>query len=106
LPTIPPFQNKNRVKNQPINGFIFNTPGLHPQAIFELIDLIREQASHSNSIWMTTHSESVVRQLKLNELWLVDKKKGRTQMKSAAAGSLQQADLAPLGVDEAWLSNS
>ncbi|HEW91741.1 MAG: ABC transporter ATP-binding protein [Candidatus Parabeggiatoa sp. nov. 3] len=80
--------------------------GLHPQAIFELIDLIREQASHSNSIWMTTHSESVVRQLKLNELWLVDKKKGRTQMKSAAAGSLQQADLAPLGVDEAWLSNS
>ncbi|MEK8021560.1 MAG: AAA family ATPase [Candidatus Parabeggiatoa sp.] len=79
--------------------------GLHPQAIFELIDLIREQASHSNPIWMTTHSESVVRQLKLNELWLVDKKKGRTQMKSAAAGRLQQADLAPLGVDEAWLSN-
>ena len=79
--------------------------GLHPQAIFELIDLIREQASHFSPIWMTTHSESVVRQLKLNELWLVDKKNGRTQMKSAAGGYLQQQDLAPLGVDEAWLSN-
>jgi len=79
--------------------------GLHPQAIFELIDLIREQTSPSNPIWMTTHSESVVRQLKLNELWLVDKKNGRTQMKSAASGRLQQPDLAPLGVEEAWLSN-
>jgi predicted ATPase len=78
---------------------------LHPQAIFELINLIREQSSHSNPIWMTTHSESVVRQLKLNELWLVDKKNARTQMKSAAGGRLQQQDLAPLGVDEAWLSN-
>jgi predicted ATPase len=79
--------------------------GLHPQAIFELIDLIREQASDSSPIWMTTHSESVVRQLKLNELWLVDKKNGKTQIKSAACGRLQQPDLAPLGVDEAWLSN-
>jgi len=79
--------------------------GLHPQAIFELIDLIREKTSYSNPIWMTTHSESVVRQLKLNELWLVDKKNGRTQIKSAASGRLQQPDLAPLCVDEAWLSN-
>ncbi len=79
--------------------------GLHPQAIFELIDLIREQSSHSNSIWMTTHSESVVRKLKLNELWLVDKKNARTQMKYAASGRLQQQDLAPLSIDEAWLSN-
>lgn len=78
---------------------------LHPQAIFELTDLIREQSSCSNPIWMTTHSESLVRQLKLNELWLVDKKNGQTQMKSAADGRLQQQDLAPLGIDEAWLSN-
>ena len=79
--------------------------GLHPQVIFEFIDLIREQASHKNPIWMTTHSESVVRQLQLDELWLVDKKEGKTQMKAAASGHLQQPDLAPLRVDEAWLSN-
>ena len=54
---------------------------------------------------MTTHSESVVRQLQLDELWLVDKKEGKTQMKAAASGHLQQPDLAPLRVDEAWLSN-
>ncbi len=77
--------------------------GLHPQAIFELINLIRDQAV--NPIWMSTHSESVVRQLKLDELWLVDKKNGKTQMKAAASGRLQQSDLAPLGMDEAWLSN-
>ncbi len=79
--------------------------GLHPQAIFDLIDLIREQTSYSNPIWITTHSESVVRQLKLNELWLVDKKNGLTHIKSAASGRLQQSDLVPLGVEEAWLSN-
>lgn len=79
--------------------------GLHPQVIFELIDLMRTQASNANPLWMTTHSESVVRRLQLDELWLVDKKEGRTQMKAAASGHLQQQDLAPLGVDEAWLSD-
>ncbi|KHD07444.1 hypothetical protein PN36_14170 [Candidatus Thiomargarita nelsonii] len=79
--------------------------GLHPQAIFEFIDFIRTQASISNPIWMTTHSESVVRQLQLDELWLTDKKNGITQVKAANCGRLQQEDLAPLGVDEAWLSN-
>jgi len=79
--------------------------GLHPQVIFEFIDLMRTQASNANPLWMTTHSESVVRRLQLDELWLVDKKEGRTQMKAAASGHLQQQDLAPLGVDEAWLSD-
>ncbi|WP_069472236.1 AAA family ATPase [Candidatus Marithrix sp. Canyon 246] len=46
--------------------------GLHPQAIFELINLIREQASHSSPIWVSTHSESVVRSLQLDEMWLVE----------------------------------
>ena len=45
--------------------------GLHPTAIRELIDLLREQATANQPIWMTTHSESVVRQLKLEELVLV-----------------------------------
>jgi len=40
----------------------------------------------------------------LSTTYEVDKKNGRTQMKFAAGGRLQQ-DLAPLGVDEAWLSN-
>ena len=79
--------------------------GLHPTAIRELIDLLREQATANQPIWMTTHSESVVRQLKLEELVLVDKVGGKTQMKIADGGNLSNKDLAPLGLDEAWLSN-
>ena len=79
--------------------------GLHPKAIRKLIDLMRQQASPKNPIWLTTHSESVVRALKLSELVLVDKIDGRTTMKSADDGNISQEDLAPLGLDEAWLSN-
>ena len=79
--------------------------GLHPKAIHELIDFMRQQASPENPIWLTTHSEAVVRALKLSELVLVDKVEGRTRMKPADAGNISQEDLAPLGLDEAWLSN-
>ena len=79
--------------------------GLHPKAIYELIGLMRHQASPENPIWLTTHSESVVRVLKLSELVLVDKVEGRTTMTSADSGNLSQEDLAPLSLDEVWLSN-
>ena len=79
--------------------------GLHPKAIRKLIDLMRQQASPENPIWLTTHSESVVRALKLSEFVLVDKIDGRTTMKLADDGNISQEDLAPLGLDEAWLSN-
>jgi len=79
--------------------------GLHPKAIRELIGLIRQQASPKNPIWLTTHSESVVRAARLEELVLVDKEGGRTTMKHADSGKLTQDDLFPLTLDEAWLSN-
>ena len=79
--------------------------GLHPKAIRELIDLMRQQATPENPIWLTTHSEAVVRALNLSELVLVDKIGGRTTMKLADAGNISQEDLAPLGLDEVWLSN-
>ena len=79
--------------------------GLHPKAIYELIDLMRQQASPENPIWLTTHSESVVRVLNLGELVLVDKIDGRTTMRSADEGNISQKDLAPLSLDEVWLSN-
>ena len=79
--------------------------GLHAKAIRELVDLMRQQASSEHPIWLTTHSESVVRSLELSELVLVDKVKGITTMKCADSGNLKQHDLAPLTVDEAWLTN-
>lgn len=79
--------------------------GLHPSAISEIVGFLRESASPSNPIWLTTHSESVVRQLQLEELVLVDKVAGRTCMKRADSGNLRQSDLANVGTDGAWLSN-
>ena len=79
--------------------------GLHAKAIRELVDMMRQQASPENPIWLTTHSESVVRALKLSELILVDKIDGRTTMKRADAVNLSEKDMGPLGLDEVWLSN-
>ena len=79
--------------------------GLHAKAIRELVDMMRQQASPKNPLWLTTHSESVVRALKLSELILVDKIDGRTTMKRADAVNLSEKNMTPLGLDEVWLSN-
>lgn len=87
---------------------LFEEPelGLHPKALHELINLIRNLATEEHiALWMTTHSEAIVRQLHLNELWLVDKKLGNTRIKHTAMGELTDDDLEPLDLDELWLSN-
>jgi len=79
--------------------------GLHPKAINELVGLIREYSRPESAILMSTHSEAVVRGLQLKELWLVDKQEGKTRMRNSAVQGLTDEDLAPLGLDKAWLSN-
>ena len=79
--------------------------GLHPLAIGQFIDFLREMADSTRPIWITTHSESVVRHLRLPELVLVDKKDGRTVMKQVASGNLDDADMDAFGMDKAWLAN-
>lgn len=39
--------------------------GLHPLAIGQFIDILRETADSTRPIWVTTHSESVIRNLEL-----------------------------------------
>jgi predicted ATPase len=75
--------------------------GLHPQAIMELINSFREQATYERPIWLTTHNEALVRCLKNDELWLVDKKHGLTQMKQ-----VQVVDKLVSSLDHAWLTNA
>jgi predicted ATPase len=75
--------------------------GLHPQAIMELVDGFREQATFECPIWVTTHNEALVRCLKNYELWLVDKKQGLTTMKQ-----VQVADKLVSSLDQAWLTNA
>jgi len=75
--------------------------GLHPKAIMELVKGFREHSTIESPIWLTTHSESVVRMLKDNELWLVDKKDGKTQI-----NPVRNIENLQLNLDEAWLSNA
>jgi predicted ATPase len=76
--------------------------GIHPKAIGELVQLMRENASLTHPLILTTHSESIVRHLNLDELWLVSKEEGRTQLKSVTDSQVNKADI-PL--DTAWLTN-
>ncbi len=75
--------------------------GLHPKAIIQLVQTFRERATLESPIWVTTHNESVIRCLKNNELWLVDKKAGVTQMKP-----VREYDASHLPLDQAWLCNA
>ena len=76
--------------------------GIHPKAIAELCALMRDNASLQHPVFVTTHSESVVRASRADELWLVNKIDGRTVFKNAAKNSVISDDL---NLDQAWLMN-
>lgn len=76
--------------------------GIHPKAIAQLVELMRANASPEHPVFVTTHSESVVRASNKDELWLVNKVDGKTEMKNAGA---QVGDLGDLNLDKAWLMN-
>ena len=76
--------------------------GLHPKAISELIGFIREHASPHHPIILTTHSESVVRGLELEELYFVSKSQGKTQIKDVRKSGV---DKNKIPLDTAWLTN-
>lgn len=76
--------------------------GIHPKAITELVALMRHNATAEHPVFVTTHSESVVRASTKEELWLVNKTDGQTQVKNAAK---QCGDLGDLNLDKAWLMN-
>ena len=77
--------------------------GLHPKAIGELVSFMREHASHYHPIILTTHSESVVRELELDELFFVSKENGKTQIKSVKDSGV---DKNKIPLDTAWLTNT
>lgn len=76
--------------------------GLHPKGIEALVDLMRQNASIEHPVFVTTHSESLVRASTVSELWLVNKVDGKTVAKNAAQSS---AALDGLNLDTAWLMN-
>jgi predicted ATPase len=76
--------------------------GIHPKAIGELVLLMRENASAEHPIFLTTHSESIVRQLNTAELYLVSKVDGKTEVSPA---ELAGVDKTQIPLDTAWLTN-
>jgi predicted ATPase len=75
--------------------------GLNPKVVRELVGFFRyacEEKGHY--IWVNTHSQTLLAELKEEELIIVDKKKGETQIKQFKKG-----DFYGLRADEALLTN-
>ena len=75
---------------------------LNPYVVKELVNFFRtacEEKGHY--IWLNTHSQTLVRELKPEELILVDKTKGATQIKQ-----LKNKTFENLKMDDAWLTNT
>ncbi|GAB7528604.1 AAA family ATPase [Pseudomonas sp. 3A(2025)] len=67
--------------------------GIHPKAIGELVQLIRENASAKHPVLLTTHSESIVRNLETTELYFVSKQDGKTRVQAAASAGVDKAKI-------------
>jgi predicted ATPase len=76
--------------------------GLNPYVVQEFVELCRLMCEgHGHYIWLNTHSQTLVRMLKEEELILVDKENGATKIKQ-----FEKGDFHGLKADEAWLTNS
>ncbi len=75
--------------------------GLNPKVVRELVHFCRNACEEKGHyIWLNTHSQSLLSELNEEELIIVDKKKGKTQIKQFKKG-----DFYGLRADEALLSN-
>lgn len=78
--------------------------GIHPKAIGEIIGFIRDKMAESgkHTVILTTHSESVVRNSEVEELFFVQQENGATQVKSLRNSNV---DKKKIPLDTAWLTN-
>ncbi len=68
-----------------------------------MVEFFRKQCEEKGHvIWLNTHSQTLVKALKPEELILVDKKNGETTIKQFS----KDYKLYSLDMDEAWLSNA
>lgn len=76
--------------------------GLTPYVIEVFVDLIRSKCEEKcHYIWLNTHSQTLVRLLKEEELIVVSKANGATNIKQ-----LKQGDFYGMRADDAWLTNA
>ncbi len=75
--------------------------GLNPYVVKELVTFFREQCrDKGHYIWLNTHSQTLVNQLKPEEIIVVNKENGNT-----IAKQFQGKDMHGMAMDTAWLSN-
>ena len=77
--------------------------GLNPKAIAEIVNIFREKSQLFN-VLINTHSESVVRVTKPNELFIVNKVDGKTIIKNVQK-SFPNYDYTKMNMDKMWMSN-
>lgn len=76
--------------------------GLNPFVIRKLVDFFRQACEEKRHyIWLNTHSQTLVESLKPEELIVVDKVNGETQVKQ-----FKGMDLHGLDMSELWLSGA
>ncbi|MBR9919570.1 MAG: AAA family ATPase [Bacteroidetes bacterium] len=77
--------------------------GLNPYVQRSLVDFFRTMCEdYGHTIWLNTHSQTIVSQLNPGDLVLVNKEDGITKAKHITADT----NLHGLSMDEAWLSNA
>ncbi len=75
--------------------------GLNPYVIKELVTFFREQCKEKGHyIWLNTHSQTLVNQLKPEEIIVVNKENGNTIAKQFIG-----KDMHGMAMDTAWLTN-
>lgn len=75
--------------------------GLNPYVIKELVTFFREQCKEKGHyIWLNTHSQTLVNQLKPEEIIVVNKENGIT-----VAKQFNGKDMHGMAMDTAWLTN-
>ncbi|MCU0435274.1 MAG: ATP-binding protein [Bacteroidia bacterium] len=75
--------------------------GLNPKVVKKLVSFFRQKCEENGHyIWLNTHSQTLVRELTNQEIILVDKIGGRTQIKQ-----VQDKNLHGIPMDEALMTN-
>lgn len=78
--------------------------GLNPKVIQEFVKLCRDVCErYGHIIWLNTHSQSLVSQLEPEELILVEKVDGETQVRQLSKDNITISE--NFKMDEAWLTN-
>lgn len=76
--------------------------GLNPYVVRKMVEFFRHACeTKGHVIWLNTHSQTLVKALKPEEIILVDKKEGITKAKKLNS----DMDLKDIPLDEAWLTN-